>query len=62
MPSYAGVNYFKIITVHLIKGKQQLHRRKLLRKNFGSVQAKIRIASSQKMVKNLTDLWLAKIN
>ena len=59
MFSYTGVNYFKIITVHIIKGKHHLPRRKSLRKDFGGAQTKMRIATSQKTVKNKPDLWLA---
>ena len=47
------------MTVHIVKGKYHLYRRKSFRKNFGGVQAKIRIASSQKMVKNKPNLLLA---
>lgn len=36
--------------MHTVKGKHQFHRRKSLRKNFGDVQAKIKMASSQNMV------------
>lgn len=59
MFSYTGVNYFQIITVHIIKGKHHLRRRKSLWKNSGAIQAKMRIATSQKMVQNKPDLWLA---
>ena len=53
---YTGVNYFQIITVHIIKGKHHLCRRKWLRKDFGAVQPKMRIATSQKTAKNKFDL------
>ena len=52
MFSYTGVNYFQIVTVHIIKGKHYFRGIKLFSKNFGGVQAKIRIASSQKMFTN----------
>lgn len=58
MLSYTGVNYLQITTVHIIKEKHHLLRRKSLRMNFGGVQAKIRIATSQKMIKNKPDICL----
>ena len=58
MFSYTGVNYFQIITVHILKGKHHHQRRKLFNKNFGVAQAETRIASCQTIVINKPDLWL----
>ena len=56
---YTGVNYFQVITVHILKGKHHHQRRKLMKKNFGGVQAEIEIASCQKIVvKNKPDLFI----